>query len=350
MPTTLTPDGFDWSDPDDWLAWFVGVPLRVLIIVLVGTITLAVLRRLIRQVTEHIAEGSSVLTSSRLKGIGKTEVGAALLKANPLANARRGQRARTIGSVLRSTANILVGATVALLVLTEVGVNIGPFLASAGIAGVALGFGAQSLVKDFLSGTFMLLEDQYGVGDTVDLGEVVGTVEEVALRVTKVRSIDGTLWYIRNGEILRTGNMTQEWARASVDVRVAYHADVDQVREVLRQAIDELEADQVLSTYLLETPEIFGIETMSAEALLLTVRVKTRAGMQWEVSRALRAGVRTHLAAAGIPLAGAQQIVVLDHSPAASPEDPPAHAPEVAPAASPTEKRPQAQENKGSPA
>ncbi|MBD5787235.1 mechanosensitive ion channel family protein [Cellulosimicrobium terreum] len=312
-------DGFDPSNPDDWLTWFVGVPLRVILIVVIGAVSLAVLRRLIRGVTERIAEGTQ--SSSRLGALGRTEAVSAILRTNPLANARRAARARTIGSVLRSAANILVGATIFLMVLAELGLNIGPFLASAGIAGVALGFGAQSLVKDFLSGTFMLLEDQYGVGDVVDFGEVTGTVEEVALRVTKVRDASGTVWYVRNGEILRTGNMSQEWARASVDVRVAYYADVTAVRAALEGASQEVSDDPVLSTYLLEPPEVIGVEDLSAEALRFKVSVKTQAAMQWEVARALRIGVRDALTAAGIPLAGAQQVVLLDRKPPAEPED-----------------------------
>ncbi|MFC8921395.1 mechanosensitive ion channel family protein [Cellulosimicrobium sp. NPDC057127] len=314
--TPTGPEPFDPSDPDAWLEWFVGVPLRVILVVVVGAVALALVRRLIRKVTEHIAEGTPTLRTSRLKGLGRSEVGSAILRANPLANARRAARARTIGSVLRSAANILIGTTVVLMVLAELGLNIGPFLASAGIAGVALGFGAQSLVKDFLSGTFMLLEDQYGVGDVVDFGEVVGTVEEVALRVTKVRAIDGTLWYVRNGEILRTGNLTQEWSRAAVEVRVAYHANVEQVRSVLLQAGEAVRADPVLGQHVLEAPEVLGIEELTAEALQLKVQVKTHAAMQWEVGRALRAAVREALSDARIPLAGAQQVVVLDHSPA----------------------------------
>ncbi|MBD8080601.1 mechanosensitive ion channel family protein [Cellulosimicrobium arenosum] len=314
------PDGFDPSEPHDWLTWFVGLPLRVILIIGIGAVALGLLRRVIRGVTEHIAAGTPTRAGARLRGLGRTEVGSAIMRAtpiaNPLATARRAARARTIGSVLRSAANILIGTTVVLMVLAELGMNIGPFLASAGIAGVALGFGAQSLVKDFLSGTFMLLEDQYGVGDVVDFGEVTGTVEEVALRVTKVRDLDGTAWYVRNGEILRTGNMSQEWARATVDVRVAYFADVDAVRSALLQAAQRVADDPMIGSYLMEPAEVVGVEDLTAEALRLKVWVKTQPAMQWEVARALRVSVRDVLAEAGIPLAGAQQVVVLDQSPA----------------------------------
>lgn len=289
-----------------WLEWFLGTPLRIILIVVIGSILLAILRRLINRVAEHIADGTPLTERRGMKGLSQSAVGTVLLRANPLANARRAQRARTIGSVLRSTVNILVGTTIVLMVLTELGMNIAPFLASAGIVGVALGFGAQSLVKDFLSGTFMLLEDQYGVGDSVDFGVVSGTVEEVALRVTKVRDADGTLWYIRNGEILRTGNKSQEWGRASVEVHVAYFADLEQVERVLRDAGQEVAADPVLGTYLLEQPAVSGIESMTPEEMVLRVSVKTQAAMQSEVSRALRTTVRERLAAARVPLPGAE--------------------------------------------
>ena len=327
-----------------WLEWFLGTPLRIILIVVIGSILLAVLRRLINRVTEHIADGTP-LTERRgmkgLKGLSQSAVGTVLLRANPLANARRAQRARTIGSVLRSTANILVGSILVLMVLTELGMNIAPFLASAGIVGVALGFGAQSLVKDFLSGTFMLLEDQYGVGDSVDFGVVAGTVEEVALRVTKVRDADGTLWYIRNGEILRTGNKSQEWGRASAEVHVAYFADLDQVERVLREAGEAVAADPVLGTYLLEQPAVSGIESMTPEEMVLKVSVKTQASMQGEISRALRTTVRERLAAADVPLAGAERPGAVAEVPqdaatqGGGPAQVPAHGTAPAPAAVP---------------
>ncbi|SMF51398.1 small conductance mechanosensitive channel [Cellulosimicrobium cellulans J34] len=353
LPTDTTDplEPFDPSDSQSWLDWFVGLPLRVLLVVGIGAIVLAVVRRLIRRVTEHIAAGTPALRGKRLQGVAGSGVGTVLLRANPLASARRAQRARTVGSVLRSVANIVIGATIVLMVLAELGVNIAPFLASAGIAGVALGFGAQSLVKDFLSGTFMLLEDQYGVGDTVDFGEVTGTVEEVALRVTKVRDGDGTLWFVRNGEILRTGNKTQEWGRATVDVRVAYWADVETVRGALRAAGEQVASDPVLGTYVLEPPHVSGIEGMTAEALELKVQVKTQAAMQWEVARALRASVRLALSDARVPLAGAQQVVVLDHSPSEpdEPRDPDAQAEDAAADGTREEGAPSGPDDAGSP-
>ena len=225
-----------------------------------------------------------------------------LLRANPRINARRAQRARTIGSVLRSTSTLVIGSIVVLMVLAEVGMNIAPLLASAGVVGVALGFGAQSLVRDFLSGMFLLLEDQYGVGDTITVGDVSGTVEAVALRITKIRDDSGTLWYIRNGEILKVGNRTQGWSRATVDVTLDAGTDLTQARAALARAGQLVKDDPVLAGYLQEDPQVVGIESFEAGSVTLKVQVRTDPAMQWDVARALREAVRRELEKAEIPL------------------------------------------------
>ena len=297
VPTPSSPavnEGFDLglnTANVTWRDWLVGTPLRVVIILIVGFVILLLVRRAIRIVTEHIAEGP------------RTVRGAALMRVTPTVTARRSGRARTLGSVLRSTANIIIGSIMTLMVLEQVDINVAPLLASAGVAGVALGFGAQSLVKDFLSGTFLLLEDQFGVGDVVDFGTVTGTVEEVALRVTKVRSADGTLWYMRNGEILRTGNKTQGWGRATIDVPVAYDVDVEAVRELLKKAASQVVQDTDLSPVLLGSPEVLGVEELTDAQLLFRITVKTLQGRQDEVARALRIHARAVLQEAGIPMA-----------------------------------------------
>jgi len=297
------------TDPAAWVTWFLGTPLKILLIVVIGGIVLVLVRRAIRGVTHHIAEGTPMLQRGLMKPIGETGVGSVLLKADPLATARRAQRARTIDSVLRSSATILIGSTVVFMVLAALGVNIAPFIASAGIIGVALGFGAQSLVKDFLTGTFMLLEDQYGVGDVVDVGPANGTVEAVTLRVTKIRDADGTLWYVPNGSMLRVGNKTQGWATAVVEIDVDYFADLDEVRALLTQAADRVAKDPEVGTYLQGTPTITGIERLAADAVSLRLKVKTSPAMQWEVARALRVAARDALERAGVPLAGQRDLL-----------------------------------------
>ena len=292
----------DGNDVGSWLTWFAGTPLRLLVIVLIGMVVLLIVRHMVNTLTEHLAEGT-MLSRRALREPGGTDVGAARPRANPLASARRAQRARTIGSVLRSTATLVIGSIMALMILAEVGMNIAPLLASAGVVGVALGFGAQSLVRDFLSGMFLLVEDQYGVGDTITVGEVSGTVEAVALRITKIRDDSGTLWFIRNGEILKVGNRTQGWSRAVVDVELAASTDLTAARAALARAGERVTGDPVLAGYLLETPQVVGIESLAAGSVLLKLQVRTHPAMQWDIARALREAVRLELSTADIELA-----------------------------------------------
>ena len=147
---------------------------------------------------------------------------------------RNKARTETLTSVLSSGANLVIWTVAVLMILGELGINLGPLIAGAGIVGVAVGFGAQSVVKDFLSGMFMLVEDQYGVGDSIDVGLVSGTVERVTLRTTILRDGDGSIWYIPNGEIARVGNRSQVWGRALLDIDVAYDTDLRKAQQVLK--------------------------------------------------------------------------------------------------------------------
>lgn len=314
----LGPD--DAGSPESWAQWFVGIPLRIILIVAISSIVLFLIRRSIRTITNHVADGTPFLDRGILRPIGESEVGNVLAKANPLSSARRAQRARTLGSVLRSTSTIIVGGIAFFLILAELGVNLAPFIASAGVIGVALGFGAQSLVKDFLTGLFMLLEDQYGVGDVVDVGPANGTVEAVTLRITKIRDSDGTLWYVPNGTMLRVGNKTQGWATAVVEIDVDYFADLDQVRALLTEAASRVVKDPVVGAHILGEPTITGIERLSADAVTLRLKVKTSPAMQWEVARELRTATREALERADVPLAG-QRDLMATHRAAISPQD-----------------------------
>jgi small conductance mechanosensitive channel len=289
--------------------WLLGPGLRIAIILAIGAITLLIVQRVIKSATEHIAEGTSLLQRGIARPLGGPEVAAALRKANPIANARRSQRARTIGSVLRSTAAIVIGSIAVLLVLDQLGVNIAPFIASAGIVGVAFGFGAQSLVKDVLSGLFMLLEDQYGVGDVVDVGPAQGTVEEVGLRVTKIRDVNGTLWYVPNGTMTRVGNKTQGWANAVVEVKVDYFADLDEVTELLTAAATALAQDPDVGADLEGSPTVATADDLTFDAVTIRVTQRTSPARQWAVGRALRVAVRQALEAADIPLAGQRDLL-----------------------------------------
>jgi moderate conductance mechanosensitive channel len=204
---------------------------------------------------------------------------------------RSEQRAQTIGDALASGWRVVVVIIAALLVLGEFGVNLGPLLAGAGIAGLAIAFGAQSLIKDYLSGLFILLEDQFGIGDVVTIGTASGAVEDISLRITRLRAADGTVWFIPNGEIRQVGNQSMEWSRAIVDVTISYDNDVNVVMAALAEEISTLRNDPIIGSAILETPEVQGVQAMSAEGVTIRLVAKTAPRQQWKVARELRVRV-----------------------------------------------------------
>ena len=209
-------------------------------------------------------------------------------KAREALHARRYQRADALDSILRNAASVTIFSIALLIIAGDMGLNLAPVLASAGVLGVAIGFGAQQLVRDFLAGIFMVLEDQYGVGDIVDIGSVTGTVEGVSLRITRVRDVNGVVWYIRNGTIKKAGNESQGWARAVVDFPVPYHHDVGRVRELMLAATVTLWQDSSWRDVILEAPEVWGVHELSSEAVVMRVTARTKPMRQWEVARELR--------------------------------------------------------------
>src|SRR5699024_7676048 len=220
MPDLHLPDGAAFE-------WLVQKPATIILIIVIGFIARWLAHRLINRLIQRSQAPTLPHVFSRGKGdSGKGDSGKDTRSSGrdtrPGAGARHEQRAGALGCLLRRIATGIIFAIVVLEVLDQFGINLAPLIASAGVLGVALGFGAQALVKDFLSGVFMILEDQYGVGDWVDLGEANGAIEAVGLRVTRLRDLNGTVWYVRNGEIVRVGNMTQNWARSVVDITVGY--------------------------------------------------------------------------------------------------------------------------------
>jgi small conductance mechanosensitive channel len=280
-----------------WLAssadWLIAKPVTILLI-LIGA---AILRGLARRLIDRLTRASGGKVPALLRPLRERAPQA----LGTLLSERRAQRAKTIGSVFKSITSVIVFGCAFMMILAELGVNLAPVLASAGILGVAIGFGAQNLVKDFLSGVFMMLEDQYGVGDVVDVGEASGTVEAVGLRITTMRDMNGTVWYVRNGEILRVGNSSQGFAVAVVDVPIGYGADVGQAVDILgRVAVEAVEATP-LSDDVLEPPEVLGVERVSAaEGITMRLTVKVRPGRQWAVQRSLRARIMGAFEDAGI--------------------------------------------------
>ncbi len=270
-----------------WLAdltnwdWLVAKPFKIAIIVVVALVVRILLHRMIRRLTSGTGGDKRPAILRPLRERAPQSTG-------PLLSERRGQRARTIGSVLTSIVSFVVWGIAFVLVLGEFGLDLTPIIASAGVLGVAVGFGAQNLVKDFLSGVFMLLEDQYGVGDVVDLGSATGTVESVGLRITTVRDVAGTVWYVRNGEIDRVGNSSQGFAVAVVDVPVGYATDVNQALNLLSEVATTASSEAPLVSDVLEAPQVLGVQGMSKDAITLRLTVKVRPARQWAAQRELR--------------------------------------------------------------
>jgi len=271
-------------------------PFRIILILVVAYLLVRIARLVIRRVVHRLTTDGSSERITKLKH----RTGLSMLDTSPVPSVRRALRAETIGSVLRSIVATLIWATAAIMVLDEIGVNLAAIGIGASIIGVAIGFGSQSLVRDFLSGIFMLLEDQYGVGDVVDVGEATGTVEGVSLRTTRLRDAEGTVWHVPNGEIRRVGNKSQQWARALLDVAVAYDADLPRAQQLIKATADDLWHDPEFHDVILEEPELWGVESVNAEQLLVRLAVKTQPLEQWRVSRELRTRLKDALDAAGI--------------------------------------------------
>ncbi len=305
---------FEWTDNDraaNVADLLVGKPLVLLGLFLLLLVVRWVLHRLIDRVVRRAEGGVLPRGVGRLGwGRGRTSAAEETTHARDLAaSTRRAQRSKTIGDLFKSIVTGVLVGIIGTMMLSEVGVDIAPIIASAGIIGIALGFGAQSLVKDFLSGVFMIVEDQYGVGDVIDVGEAVGTVEAVTLRVTRLRDINGTVWYVPNGEILRVGNMSQNWSRAVVDVSVAYSEDLTRVRRVLSEIAHDLWDDEDWRELIIEEPEVTGVEMLAADSVNLRVMIKTLPMEQWAVARELRQRIKARFDHEGIEIPFAQRVV-----------------------------------------
>jgi moderate conductance mechanosensitive channel len=226
--------------------------------------------------------------------------GAAAQAEAALVDERRKQRVRALGAILRSAASVTIFSIAGFVVLGDLDINLAPLLASAGVVGVAVGFGAQSLVRDYLAGIFMLVEDQYGVGDVITVGDATGTVENVTLRITRVRDVNGIVWHIRNGGIETVGNESQGWARAVIDFPVPFAADLATIRSLLAQTGETMWNDPAWRAVMLEPPEVWGAQEISGEEVTMRIVAKTAPLRQWEVEREMRARVKTALQEAGI--------------------------------------------------
>jgi len=274
--------------------WLLTDGLRILVTIVLAALAIAVLHRLIDRVVATMTSKSA----RRLAESGRA--GRVLASATGMANERQQQRVETVGSLLRSIVTFVVVTLAVLTIMALVGIPLGPLLASAGVAGVALGIGAQSLVKDFLSGIFMIMEDQYGVGDVIDTGEAIGTVEEVTLRITRLRDANGITWYVRNGEIIRVGNRSQGYSTAIVDMPVSYAESVERVVGVIRDTATAMGQDPDWEDKFVEEPQVLGVESIVGMTMTIRTIAQCVPGENFAVQREMRERLKAALDAAEV--------------------------------------------------
>jgi moderate conductance mechanosensitive channel len=286
----------------DVVEFALGAPLKILLIVVLALIANRLARRAVKGALRGLSHGA---VKEHLGAV-RRMTPEALLETRET-SLRAEQRLEALTSVLRSVTTVVIFGIAGFMVLGELGIELGPLLAGAGIVGVALGFGSQTLVRDFLSGVFILVEDQFGVGDVVDLdGTTAGNVEAVSLRTTRLRSVDGTVWHVPNGEIRRVGNMSQHWSRSLLDVEVAYGTDLERAKEVIAQEATSYARED---TDVLEEPEVWGVEALGANGVTIRLVVKTTPSEQWRVSRRLRERIKARFDAEHIEIPFPQQTV-----------------------------------------
>jgi len=319
-PDWLCRKVFEWTDNSDVAGiatWLVDRPVKVLVIVLLALLTRRVVHKGIDGLIDRLMSERS---SEERDAVQAAEASSGMLRRGVLSEKlaslherteRARQRAKTLGVLFKSIASAVIGAVTLMMLLGEFDINLGPLIAGAGILGVAIGFGAQSLVRDLLCGIFMLIEDQYGVGDVIDAGDATGTVELVGLRTTRIRDRHGTLWHIPNGEIRRVGNMSQVWARAILDIDVAYDTDLDLAMETIKTVADGVWNEQLEQATIVEEPVISGVQDFGADAITIRLSVKTEPAEQWSTGRVLRKRLKEAFDEAGIEIPFPQRTVWL---------------------------------------
>jgi len=315
MRTDISPEPMSWSPtalPQFWQEhrqWLIEIPIKVVVILLVALITRAILRRMIDRAVRPVQGDVPRI----LRPFKERLQHSSLIESTGLLSERRNQRAATLGSVLKSAASITIFVIAFMLIISELQFDLAPFIAGTSIVGVALGFGAQNIVKDFLSGIFMLLEDQYGVGDVIDFEKATGTVEAVGLRCTRLRDVNGTVWYVRNGEVLRVGNKSQGFAQVVLDIPLDAWADVDRASQAMRDVSAQMAEEDEWSSVFLSTPEVQGVESMTRDETVIRLVAKVRPLEQWRTARELRRRIRDRL----------ERLDIDAHVPPTPPEEPP---------------------------
>lgn len=297
------------TDLDFWqrvLKWLgeAGMNLLTVALIIVGALLASwVLRLVIHRVVERIVSGAKTKAN-----VDDTQA----LERSPLAAMRLVQRTRTLGSILQNIVNVTLVIIAVLLIINVLAPGVaGSFALLSAAIGAGLGFGAQNIVKDVLNGIFIVAEDQVGIGDVVDLGLATGVIEYVSVRVTHVRDVNGTLWYVRNGEITRIGNMSQGWSRVILDLAVPADVDIDEVEETMLGAAKSLAKDPKWRTRIIEQPEIWGLESIAGDALVIRLVMKTRANAKDDVARELRMRLKRAVDDLGIELPSLNTVVLV---------------------------------------
>ena len=318
-----------WSDLRDFVGdnfdAVVQRPIRIIGVIVVTLVIRAMAHRFINRLATASIEGT---TPTLLRPLRDRAASGGLFGDAALIGERRRQRAETIASVLKSATSFALFVIAVLYILAELNFSLAPLLAGTSIVGVAIGFGAQNIIKDFLNGMFMILEDQYGVGDVIDLKDAIGTVEAVGLRTTRLRDERGAVWYMRNGEIIRVGNHSQGYAQVVIDVPIKAGGDVPRAEAVLQAVTAQFATDPEWTEVFLDPPRVLGVQSISLDATTLRLTARVRPREQWRVARELRGRVRQSLDEAGTPAEP-----MPDPDPAMPPE--PSSSLEAGPAAAP---------------
>jgi small-conductance mechanosensitive channel len=312
---------FEQTDSEAWARiadWFLDRPLRVLLILALAWMAVRIGRRLVSRFATEVGERSTRQRQAELQdNLLRRRVGRVAKQKEQTARAEK--RAVTLGAMLESLVSIVVWTTASFLILGEIGISLGPLIASAGIVGIAVGFGAQSIVRDFLAGFFVIIEDQYGVGDVIDVGEAIGTVEEVGFRTTQVRDESGVLWTVPNGVIQRIGNYSQIWSKAIFDIDVSYDTDIDKAMVVIKTVLDEAWHENEQTATIIEEPEVQGVQSFGESAVVVRAVVKTDPAEQWAVARMINGRLKKALDEAEIEIPFPQRTVWVKNDDGASP-------------------------------
>ena len=306
---------YDWTDGNEALARLADVLVVVIITFVVAFLLTRLVKRYVSRILRQTIYAENGVLKEGLGAVGRVGLTEEEKEERSAEAARRAARMASISKVLTSTTNATIWVVAVLLMLGELGVNVTPLIAGAGIAAAALSFGAQSLIQDTIAGLFVLIEDQYGIGDVIDLGEAVGTVEKISLRSTRLRGLDGTVWHISNGQAERVGNFSKLWSVALVDIDVAYDADLKEAGDViLRTATEVCEREEWVDE-IVEMPQLLGVESLGADGITLRLITRVQPGVHWGLQRAMRLEIKDALDAEGVEIPFPQRTVWLRTDP-----------------------------------